>query len=203
VARLALEERVLGAVRDRILVPDVVLYAAKRAVKLVLEEMRRGDPKADQARIREIDQELANLARFAARTGQVDAAADLFEELRAERAKIASRLEEAACDFDPELVQAVVLERVTQMRAAFDGSDADRRSAFRALLGGRRMTVASHPDRGFQVEGLFELPLEAERVAGGDLSATRMCGSGGALRPRRAGASRRVRTAPVGCIERR
>ena len=144
--------------------------------------MRRGDPKADRARIREIDQELTNLARFAAKTGRVEAAADLYGELQTERTKILGRLEEAACDFDPDLVQAVVLERVRQMRAAFDGSDADRRGAFRALLGTRRMTVASHPDRGFQVEGLFELPLEAERVAGGDLSATRMCGSRGALR---------------------
>ena len=113
----------------------------------------------------------------------MDTAAELYDELRAERVRIAGRLEEAACDFDPELVQAVVLERVRQLRAAFDGSDADRRGAFRALLGTRRMTVASHPERGFQVEGLFELPLEAERVAGGDLSATRMSGSGGVIWP--------------------
>jgi site-specific DNA recombinase len=182
VARLALEERVLGAVRERILVPDVVLYAAEQAVALVLAEIRRADPRADRARLREIDQELANLARFAAKTGQVDTAAELYGELHGERAQIAARIGDVASDFDLGVVREVVLERVTQMRAAFDGSDADRRGAFRALLGDRRMSVAPHPDRGFQVEGLFELPLEPERVAGGgDLTATRMFGSGGGI----------------------
>ena len=125
VERLALEECVLGTVRERILVPDVVLSAAEQAVTLVLAEIRR-EPLV------------------------------------------------------PTVVREVVLERVRQMRAAFDGSEADRRGAFRALLGDRRMSVAPHPDRGFQVEGLFELPLKPGRVAGGgDLTATRMFGSGG------------------------
>ncbi len=186
VARLRLEERVLGAVRDRILVPELVLYAAERAMELVAAEIRRDDPSADRARLREIDQELANLARFAAKTGRVDAAAELYRELQIERAQILPRLGETDCDFDPELVRSVVLERVKQMQVAFDGSDADRRGAFRALLGNRRMTVAAHPERGFQVEGLFELSLETERVAaGGDPTATRMFGSGGAIWPYR------------------
>lgn len=49
VARLALEERVLGAVRERILVPDVVLYAAEQAVALVLAEIRRAAARRESA----------------------------------------------------------------------------------------------------------------------------------------------------------
>jgi len=79
------------------------------------------------ARLREIDRELANLARFAAKTGQVDTAAELYAELQGERAQIAARIGEVASDFDLGVVRDVVLERVRQMRAAFDGSDADRR----------------------------------------------------------------------------
>ena len=180
VARLTLEERVLGAVRDRILVPQVVLYATERAMELVAAEIRRDDPGADRARLREIDHELAKFARFAAKTCRVDAAAELYREPQVERAQIAERLGETDCHFDPELVRTVVLERVKQMQVAFAGSDADRRATFRALLGNRRMPVAPHPEHGFQVEGLFELSLETERVAAGrDPAATRMFGSGG------------------------
>jgi len=47
--------------------------------------------------------------------------------MQGERAQIAARVGEVASDVDPGVVREVVLERVRQMRAAFDGFDADRR----------------------------------------------------------------------------
>jgi hypothetical protein len=47
--------------------------------------------------------------------------ARIVRELQIERAQIAERLGEVDCDFDPGPVRTVVLERVKQMRVAFDG----------------------------------------------------------------------------------
>ena len=45
-----------------------------------------------------------------------------------------------------------------ELRQAFEGAAEERRAAFRALLGERRMRVLEDAARGFRVEGLFELP---------------------------------------------
>ena len=53
-----------------------MLYAAQRALELVQEGLTLRDPSIDRKRLDEIDLELCNLARFAARTGRVDEAVD-------------------------------------------------------------------------------------------------------------------------------
>ena len=78
-ARTELEARVLGACRERILTPEGLLYAVDRAVAIVRERRRGLDPSAVKARLEEIERELSNLRRFAAKTGSVDEAADLFD----------------------------------------------------------------------------------------------------------------------------
>jgi len=52
-------------------------------------------------------------------------------------------------------------ERVEEMRSAFEGEPEAARDALRALLRTRRLRVGPDPDRGFRVEGVFVLPLEA------------------------------------------
>ena len=48
------------------------------------------------------------------------------------------------------------------MRQAFEGSDEERRAAFRVLLADRRMRISVDPERQFRVEGVFQLPLNEE-----------------------------------------
>jgi hypothetical protein len=81
-----LEARALGAIRERILIPEWIAYAAERALKRVADGLRIEDPDAARARLEEIDGELENLARFAGKTGKVDKAAELYAELERERA---------------------------------------------------------------------------------------------------------------------
>jgi DNA invertase Pin-like site-specific DNA recombinase len=160
VHRADLESRVFGAIRERILVPEVVLYAAQRTLELVQEGLTQRDPAADRKRLDEIDVELANLARFAARTGRVDEAVDLFGELEQERGEIAARLEAGGADVDLEAMRPWIVDRVAEMRTAFESAPENAREALRVLLGTRRLRVGPDPDLGFRVEGLFVLPLE-------------------------------------------
>ena len=70
-----------------------------------------------------------------------------------------------------------------EMRSAFEGGPEERRTAFRALLGDRRMRVFRDGERLFRVEGLFELALEATdaRASYRGLRASALCGSGGRI----------------------
>jgi len=114
----ALEERVLGTVREPFLVPDVVAYAVQRALETLSDGIRQ-EPNL-RARLEKIDAELANLARFAAKTGRVDEAADLFAELEAERATLHAQLGAAPpTSIDAEALRA---ERVLELRRALDHS---------------------------------------------------------------------------------
>jgi len=160
VHRSDLESRIFGTIRERILVPEVVLYAAQRALELVQEGLTPRDSAADRKRLDEIDVELANLARFAARTGRVDEAADLFGELEQERNGIVARLEATGPEVDLQTLRPLILRQIVEMRSAFDTEPQTAREALRILLGPRRLQVGPDPDRGFRVEGLFVLPLE-------------------------------------------
>jgi|SRR5208337_1223740 len=160
VHRADLEARIFGALRERILVPNVVFYAAQRALELVQEGLTLRDPSIDRKRLNEIDAELTNLARFAARTGRVDEAVDLFGELEQERGELVARPEAGGADVDLEALRPWIVERVAEMRSAFETEPENAREALRILLGPRRLRVGPDPDRGFRVEGLFVLPLE-------------------------------------------
>jgi hypothetical protein len=160
VHRADLESRIFGAIRERILVPDVVVYAVQRALELVHDEFSARDLSSARSRLIEIAAELENLARFAALTGRVDEAVRLFAELERERAEIRARVDAQGPDLDLETLRPLIVERVEEMRSAFKGEPEAARGALRALLGTRRLRVGPDPDRGFRVEGLFLLPLE-------------------------------------------
>jgi hypothetical protein len=61
---------------------------------------------------------------------------------------------------DLETLRPCIVERVQEMRSAFEGEPESAREALRTLLGTRPLRVGPDPDRGFRVEGLFILPLE-------------------------------------------
>ena len=71
--RLVLEERVFGAIRDRILVPEVALYAVEKALAIVRAELTPKPERLDSARaarLAEIEAEIDTLRRLAARPGR-------------------------------------------------------------------------------------------------------------------------------------
>ena len=73
---------------------------------------------------------------------------------------------------------------VRNLRAAFVQAPEKGRAVLQALLGDRRMAVHLDEEKGFRVEGLFELALEtpSARPPSGN-RATRIGGSGGPIRP--------------------
>ena len=57
--------------------------------------------------------------------------------------------------------RAEQVAREAEMLSAFDAEPQNAREALHILLGQRRLQVGPGPDRGFRIEGLFILPLEA------------------------------------------
>jgi len=160
-----LEARVFGAIRDQVLVPDVVAYAVQCAIDAFTEAMQKDDPRQARARLREIDRELANLARYVAKTGKVDAAAAQYAELDAERARLLDYLTELPV-FDPGEIRRAAEVRVLALRQALEHGP-ESRAALRSLLANRRLRVGPDPERGFRVEGLLEVELETRTARGG------------------------------------
>jgi len=186
VPRTELEERIFGAIRERILVPEMVLYTVERALVLVDAGLRdRADRLdhhhlRDDGRLDEIEEELATLRRMAER-GRAPAVAPLMAELEQERAELlAAPAPQGIAGVNVSAIRPLVEARVLEMREAFEGSPEKRRDAFRALLGDRRMRVYPDPDRCFRIEGLFELALETPTARLPDgLRAVGFTGSGG------------------------
>jgi DNA invertase Pin-like site-specific DNA recombinase len=161
VPRDALEARILGAVRGRIFAPESLTYFIERALGLVEQGLSSTGTGTDRdaERLVEIDAEIGNSARLAARTGHVDAVAQLIVELEQERQNITRRLAvPKAHAFDADGLRARVGHWAADLRGSLEGSPDDCRRVFLGLLGGRRMRVAHGVDGDFRVEGVFELP---------------------------------------------
>ena len=184
VPRVTLEERIFGAIRDRILVPDVVTYATTRAVEKVAERLEGAKPVDLSERLSEIADELSTLRRIASRSSRPSDVGRLIAELEHERANLTAP-RTAFTGIDRDLLRDVVTARVFEMRQAFEGCDEDRRAAFRVLLGDRRMSVCADPERHFRVEGVFELPLEEGDSRPWASRESPIRGSGGVLLPKR------------------
>ena len=182
VPRADLEGRVFGAIRDRILVPEHVVYFVEGMLeqsRLLVEDV---DPGALRKRLREIETELASLARFAARTGRVDEAVALNAELEAEREGLEEQLATAGGPVDLDRYRPQLEAQVNDLRAAVLTAGEGGRRALTGLLRGRRMTVAPDPERGFVVAGIFELALEMTPARNPvDFRAGARVGSGGGI----------------------
>ena len=181
VPRLDLEERVLGAVRERILVPDVLAYAIETALGVVRHDIGDDGVDATSSRLVEIDAEIENATRLAARTGHVDAVVRVIGELERERHSLAARLAvPRAVQLDEAALRAHVERWAHDLRGSFEGSPEDCRRAFDAVLGGRRMRVGRDAAQGFRVEGVFELPWNENAPSELD-SRGGVTGSGGGI----------------------
>lgn len=137
VRRQALEDRFLGAIRERVLDPELVLFIVERALERTAEIVAAHDPAADRRRLAEIEAELANLTRFAAKTGKIDEAAELYGEVNQERCALPARSAERPVIFDRDALAARVEARVRELRGGLEGAPERGRAILRALVGSR------------------------------------------------------------------
>ncbi len=183
VAQSEIESRIVAAIDAQILTPRALRYVIERALGIVRARLASEPPEQLRARLAEIELEMSNLARFAAKTGRVDEATTLYAELDRERHEIESRLGEQNSGFDLEALFAVASERASDLRGLLERGGDDGRRALRSLLAPRRMRVSSDPVRGFRVEGLIELRIETENPGRERTRSTAgvLCGSGGGI----------------------
>jgi len=104
-----------------------------------------------RARLEKIDAELGNLARFAAKTGRVDEAADLFVELEAERETLHAQLGASPpTSIDAEPSARWPRNLCSKLRRALDHSPDRGRSLFLSLLGAGECAWARIQSMGFE-----------------------------------------------------
>lgn len=161
VPRLALEDRVLTAIRDRVFDPEAVAEAVEIALGIVRERLGGDDGEADRRRLAQLDVETENVARLAAKVGEVAGVARVIEGLEAERRELLARMtaRQTPRKLDEDAIRRVAERWAADARATLESaSEAIRRDYFEGLLGGRRMEVHEDAEQGFRVEGIFEVP---------------------------------------------
>jgi DNA invertase Pin-like site-specific DNA recombinase len=184
VPRAAVEERVLGAIRDRVLTPENVAYATRKAMEILRERVRPTHGQhAGQMRLREIEVEIQNAIRLAARLGNVEEVSRFIGDLEQERDAIRPKLSVEPIVVDLDAMKPVIEERVSDLHATLSAEPEKGRAALLALLGDRRIKVSADAELDFRVEGVLELSLEtkAAQPPPGN-RATRIGGSGGSKR---------------------
>ena len=186
VPRTALEERIFGAMRERILVPEFVAYTLDQAIGLAADELQdepREIASEQAARLAEVEDDLATLRRVAARTGRAGQVAQLVGELEAERTrrtKAGPPPGRGAIDFEawrPELERWLY-----DVRTALEGAPEERRDGLpraaprsaHTRLSGRR---AALPRRG----ALRSSARSGRRPEPRGLRASAPSGSGGGI----------------------
>jgi hypothetical protein len=180
VRREALEARILTAIREQVLVPEVVALATERVLEKVVAAMRKDDPAKIRKRLREIEGELENLARHVARTGDVEGAAKVVTELKQERSSLEARLAARPKLPDRNQVRRMAEARILEIKTALEGHDDQRRAALRSLLRGRFFKVGPDPEKLFRVTAELQLGAHHPRPTDGRAGISGR--SGGALR---------------------
>jgi len=132
-------------------------------------------------RILEIEGKLENLARYVARTGDVDGAVNVRSDLRRDRSRLQIRLAARPKLPDRDHLRKMAAAKVREIRSALEGNDDQRRTALHALLRGRYFRVGSDPERLFKVTGEVQVgPIRpptrwgaewgVDKVAGGAMA---------------------------------
>jgi site-specific DNA recombinase len=182
--RTELEERLLGALRDRILTAPRVAYVVERAVARVRERLAGDGPdgERERARLVEIDRALEALVRQVAKLGEVDGFDRIVTELRTERAQITRRLAAPTTvpDLSPEQIRDAAERGVVRLRDSLSAAPEIIRGALRSMLGGDRIRVVPRAEDGYQLEGIFRLGLEAETPPSSNAREWRFCVVAGA-----------------------
>ena len=88
-----LHDRVLGAIRDQVLVPGAVAYVVERAVARVGEELSGRGGDADRERLRDLERRVANLVEAVTLAEDVPELAARLRATAAERDALRARVE--------------------------------------------------------------------------------------------------------------
>jgi len=162
IAREELENRVLGAVQDQILVPENLAYLVESALKAA---ERPGERERLQAELGAVEGKIARLVRLAEETDEHGEIRDRLAEVKAEQRRLESALE-AAHGESPDM--ATLQDRIeTEARNVRDLllSDPDKgREALRLLFGEERLRLVPDAKRGYAILGNARLDW---LVAGG------------------------------------
>lgn len=160
-----LEERVLRALREQVLVTDVVAHATSVALEELHRKLENRDEEADLRRLEELDRQVANLVGA---LGLVEAnVPELAEELarvQRERDGVRARLAALPPRLTVEDLRPAIEEALCELRDVLAGPEG--RQALRALLGGERLKVAPDGERGFRIGGVVRVGPDV-LVAGG------------------------------------
>ena len=139
--------RSLGAIRDRILVPENIAYAVERAIEIVREESEAKDTTVAEARLSEIGTQIDRLIKLAETAGDIEAIGARLAQLERERESLAdqvvSRLEPPNLD----ALRPAIEQTVRSFSEWLSGTPEQGKRALRSLLGDRRMTVAADAER--------------------------------------------------------
>ncbi len=163
-----LEGRVLRALHEDVLSTEVLAYTIEQALERLHEGLRPADLEAQRRRLAQVERELENLVRLAAKLGDLEAHAQVLAEHRAERDELLRRLRAAPppLAIEPGDLRAALEEAARDLRKPLAAAPGEMRTALFALLAGRRMRVHGEVERGYRVEGVFSLALETGNARG-------------------------------------
>ncbi len=181
VPRGEIEERVVGALQDRVLTPENVSYAVHRALEIVERRLcTNADRGSLEARLAEIEREEENIVRLVAKLGHLGANEHVLNELAEERRKLAFSLAQADLKVDRAMLEVQIKDRLNHLDDALHDSPERGRSALRSLLRKRRLRVGKDPVRGFRIDGQLEFGVDLALVASPAVSqrATVVAGTG-------------------------
>ena len=153
-----LEARVLGAIREQILVPELALYVVEKT----LEKLRARRESGDLAKLRqELAQASAEVARLVAIAAEVPDVPELVARLKLahhERAAMVARLRAAEVAIpDGADLRAAVERRLADLGAELASERG--REVLHALFRGDRLTVRPDIDACFRIDGTAWLRL--------------------------------------------
>jgi len=176
----AAEARVLHAIREQILTPENVEYAAERALAEIAKSRAASDPAAIRKefdafmveRNALIDAHIKGLTDPAESEPRLKAQLERKHELERRLATA----ETETTPFDPVALRPVIETALLEIHTALAGDDTARRDALRALLGPDRLRVYPDAEKGFRLEGALRVRLEPSARAGAERRAKQVAG---------------------------
>jgi DNA invertase Pin-like site-specific DNA recombinase len=157
IPRADLEERIFAAL-DRVLSPEVVMYAAQVALDRLRERWGGDESEAETLRLKDLDGEIQKAVDLAVTLPDLGEIKRKLEDLHAERRELQRRqTAREALTPDLDTLRPAVEAATRDLRAAFQAAPEEAQGALRALLGDHRLAVIPDAEKGYRVEGMLRL----------------------------------------------